>query len=63
MFKRTIQDGDKEYQPDRLLVEKNASRISLIEELRKAELPIKQVRPFAGLALSCIFAAFLTRWA
>jgi len=45
VFKRVTQDGFKEYQPDRLLIEKKASGISLIQELRKAGLPIKPMLP------------------
>src|SRR5262245_45573411 len=42
-FKRVVVEGFKEYGPDRLLIEKKASGISLIQELRKAGLPIKPI--------------------
>jgi len=44
-FKRIIQDGFKGYEPDRLLIEKKASGISLIQELRKGGLPVKPMLP------------------
>jgi predicted phage terminase large subunit-like protein len=44
-FKRIVQDGYKQYEPDRLLIEKKASGISLIQELRKGGLPVKPVMP------------------
>jgi len=44
-FKRVVADGYKEYEPDRLLIEKKASGISLIQELRKAGLPVKPMLP------------------
>jgi predicted phage terminase large subunit-like protein len=44
-FKRIVIDGFKEYEPDRLLIEKKASGHSLIQELRKGSLPVKAVSP------------------
>ncbi len=44
-FKRTVIDGFKEHEPDRLLIEKKASGISLIQELRKGGLPVKPMLP------------------
>src|SRR5206468_12372995 len=44
-FKRVAIDGYKEFKPDRLLIEKKASGISLIQELRKGGLPVKPVLP------------------
>ena len=44
-FKRVTIDGFKEYKPDRLLIEKKASGISLIQELRKGGLPVKADAP------------------
>ena len=44
-FKRIVIDGFKEYEPDRLLIEKKASGISLIQELRKGGLPVKPMLP------------------
>jgi len=44
-FKRNVIDGFKQYAPDRLLIEKKASGISLIQELRKGGLPVKPVMP------------------
>jgi phage terminase large subunit-like protein len=44
-FKRIAIDGFKEYQPDRILIEKKASGHSLIQELRKGSLPVKPVNP------------------
>ena len=38
-------DGFKQYEPDWLLIEKNASGISLLQELRKGGLPVKAVMP------------------
>jgi predicted phage terminase large subunit-like protein len=35
----------KEYQPDRVLIEKKASGHSLIQELRRAGVPIKEMKP------------------
>jgi len=40
-FKRVTIDGFKDYKPDRLLIEKKASGISLIQELRRGGLPVK----------------------
>jgi predicted phage terminase large subunit-like protein len=45
VFKRNVQDSYKQYEPDRLLIEKKASGISLIQELRKSGLPVKAVLP------------------
>jgi len=44
-FKRIVQDGYKEHEPDRLLIEKKASGISLIQELRKSALPVQPMLP------------------
>jgi predicted phage terminase large subunit-like protein len=46
-FKRIVIDGHKEHQPDRVLIEKKASGISLIQELRKGKdgVPVKPVLP------------------
>jgi predicted phage terminase large subunit-like protein len=44
-FKRVTIDGFKRYKPDRLLIEKKASGISLIQELRKGGLPVKAILP------------------
>ena len=44
-FKRVAIDGYKDFKPDRLLIEKKASGISLIQELRKGGLPVKPMLP------------------
>ena len=44
-FKRIVIDGFREYEPNRLLIEKKASGISLLQELRKGNLPVKPVLP------------------
>jgi len=44
-FKRVTVVGYKEHQPDRLLIEKKASGISLLQELRKGGLPVKAMLP------------------
>ena len=43
-FKRNVKDGFAEYKPDRLLIEKKASGHSLIQEMRRAGLPVKPVK-------------------
>jgi predicted phage terminase large subunit-like protein len=45
VFKRVVQDSYKQFEPDRLLIEKKASGISLIQELRKGGLPVKAMLP------------------
>ena len=44
-FKRVTIDGYKEFKPDRLLIERKASGISLLQELRKGGLPVKAMLP------------------
>ena len=44
-FKRNAIDGFRQHKPDRLLIEKKASGISLIQELRKGGLPVKPMLP------------------
>ena len=44
VFKKQVKDGFAEYEPDRLLIEKKASGHSLIQELRRADLPVKAVK-------------------
>lgn len=43
-FKRQIADGIAEYEPNRVLIEKKASGHSLLQELRRANLPVKAVK-------------------
>lgn len=45
VFKRTVRDGFDEYEPDTLLIEKKASGHSLIQEMRRAGLPVKATKP------------------
>jgi len=43
-LKRTALDAYRQYEPDRVLIEKRASGHSLIQEMRRAGLPIKPLR-------------------
>jgi len=42
-LKKTAKDAFKEYEPDRVLIEKKASGHSLIQELKRASLPVKAI--------------------
>lgn len=44
-FRREAVRAYREYQPDRVLVEKKASGASLIQELKRANIPVKPISP------------------
>lgn len=44
VFKRNVRDGYDEYEPDKLLIEKRASGHSLIQELRRGHVPVKEMK-------------------
>ena len=47
-LKREAKDAFELYQPDRVLIEKKASGHSLLQELRRAEIPVKPYQPDRG---------------